>query len=220
MRLAEPRGATKTSQNPRSGHLGPGAAQGLDVAIAQGGAHAGRANERRVPHNEIGLRPLCPPCAHIAPLRHLRSFVGHGLAGDGVRFERGAIPAGEQLAGLVVRGLLRIPGEHGVAAFDVAVVVHHGFSHALVAPGADLPLQVADPQHELGQGGGAFVDLDAEQLLEGDGFAPQIKRVLRVAQVVELVEYFSPSRRFRCSSVTYKKLALPQAGSSTRVVHS
>ena len=30
----------------------------------------------------------------------------------------------------------------------------------------------------------------------------------------------SPSSRFKCSSVTYKKLPLPQAGSSTRVVQS
>jgi hypothetical protein len=117
-------------------------------------------------------------------LRHLGGFVGHLFAGHRVGFERAAVPAAEQLAGVVVGQLLRVPGQHGVAAFDVAVVVHHGLGHGGVAAGADVPLQVANPQHQLGQGGGAFVQLDAAQLLQGDGFAFKAELVLRVAQLL------------------------------------
>ena len=96
----------------------------------------------------------------------------------------------------VVGGFQVVPGQHGVAAFDVAVVVHHGFGHRLVAAGADVPLQEADPQHQLGQGGGAFVELDAAQLLQRDRFAFQAQAVLEVgigveAKGLQLVEHFA-----------------------------
>ena len=162
-------------------NLGPGAAQGLHVAVAQRIAHPLVSNKRRVPHNEIRLRPLRLPGAHVAPLRHLGGFVGHLFARNRVGFEGAAVPAAEQLARVVVGEFLRVPGQHGVAAFDVAVVVHHGLGHGGVATGADVPLQVANPQHQLGQGGGAFVQLDAAQLLQGDGFAFKAELVLRVA---------------------------------------
>ena len=173
------------------GHLGPGAAQGLHIAVAQSGPHGGGANERRIPHNEIRLRPHRLPCAHIAPLRHLRGLVGHGFAGHWVRLETAPIPAGQQPTGAVMRRLQRIPRQHRVAAFDVAVVVHHRFGHAGVAVGAEVPLQKADPQHQLGQRGGALVQLDAAQLLQRHGFAFKTQLVLRLAQGFELHQHFA-----------------------------
>ena len=138
------------------------------------------------------MRPFGLARAHVAPLRHLGGFVWYGFARYRVRLEGGAVPAAEQLAvGLVVGQFLRIPGQHGVAAFDVAVVVHHGFGHGLVAAAADVPLQVADPQHQLGQGGGARVQLDAQKLLQRDGFAFKAQLVLRVAQGFKLVDDFA-----------------------------
>ncbi len=104
-------------------------------------------------------------------MRHLGGGVGDGLAGGGVDGVGAAVPAGAGLALGVEQGALGAPGEHSVAADDVAVVVHDGFGHGAVAAGADVPLQVADPQHEFGQRGGAGVDFEAEKLLRGDGFA-------------------------------------------------
>jgi hypothetical protein len=59
--------------------------------------------------------------------------------------------------------------------------VDHRLGHAGVAEGADVPLQVADPQHQLGQRRGALVDLDAAQLLQRHRFAGQAQAALRVA---------------------------------------
>jgi hypothetical protein len=44
-----------------------------------------------------------------------------------------------------------------------------------------VPLQEANPQHQLGQRGGAGVDFDAPQLLQGDGFLA-VHEALCVAQ--------------------------------------
>ena len=38
---------------------------------------------------------------------------------------------------------------------------------------AEVPLQIADPQHQFGDGGGARVDLDAEELVRIDGVAAE-----------------------------------------------
>ena len=106
-------------------------------------------------------------------------------------FESAAVPAGEKLAVCAMRWHLRIPGQHGIATLDVCVVVHHRLGHAGVAVGADVPLQKADPQHQLGQRGGAFVQLDAAQLLQRHGFAFKAQRVLRLAQGFQLVDHFA-----------------------------
>jgi hypothetical protein len=62
-------------------------------------------------------------------------------------------------------------------------------------------LQVADPEHELGDGGGARVDLEAEELVRVDGDALQVEQDLAFAESCELVEHLASSR-FRCSRVT------------------
>jgi hypothetical protein len=127
--------------------------------------------------------------------------VGDGLAGGGVDGVGAAVPAGAGLALGVEQGALGAPGEHGVAAGDVAVVVHDGFGHGAVAAGADVPLQVADPQHEFGQRGGAGVDFEAEKLLRGDGFAFE-RELFWVSPRAASWLSTSPSRRLRCSRVT------------------
>jgi hypothetical protein len=67
-----------------------------------------------------------------------------------------AVPACQRLAIGSSRRLDRIPLEDSIAALDVLVVVHYRLGHGLVAPGADLPLQKANPKHQLGQSGGAL----------------------------------------------------------------
>ena len=164
------------------GHTRPARAQGLHVTVAQRLAHRPGADEGRVADDEVRLRPLGGARVQVAPLRQLCRLVGHLLAGDGVALRRAAIPARQQLPVRPIRRLLRIPGQHRIAAIDVAVVVHHRLGHALVAEAADLPLQPADPQHQLGQRRRARVQLDAQELLQRHRLALQAQAALRVAQ--------------------------------------
>jgi hypothetical protein len=60
-----------------------------------------------------------------------------------------------------------------------------------VAVGAEVPLQVADPQHHFGDGGGSGVDFDAEELVRVDGVALHFEQVLAGAQVSQGVEHFA-----------------------------
>ena len=57
--------------------------------------------------------------------------------------------------------------------------------------GAEVPLQVADPQHHFGDPGGAGVDLEAEKLVRVDGDAFELEQALRLAEVVQEVEHFA-----------------------------
>ena len=52
-------------------------------------------------------------------------------------------------------------------------------------------MQVADPQHQFGDRGGARVEFEAEELVRVDGEAFGSKPALRVAESVELVEHFA-----------------------------
>ncbi len=74
---------------------------------------------------------------------------------------------------------------------NVAVIVHHRLNHAGAAISADVPLQKAYPQHQLGQRSGALVQLHPAQLLQGHGLAAQVQRILRIAQGVELVQHLA-----------------------------
>ena len=173
------------------GHFGPGAAQGLGIPVAQGSPHRPRANERWVADDEIGRWPRGLARVDVAPLHHLRRFVWHLLARHRVGLGGAAVPAGNQLPVAIDQRLLAVKGQHGVAAFDVAVVVHHGFSHPSPPDGADVPLQKPDPQHQLGQRGSAVVDFNAQELLQRDRFAAHVQRVLCLAQCAQLVQHLA-----------------------------
>ena len=172
-------------------HFRPSPTQGLHVAVAQRCTQGAGTNERRVADDEICLRPFRLTRLAVLPLRHQRRFVRDQRAGDGVGFKGAAVPAAQQLAVVVMGQRQFVPVQHGVAAFNVAVVVHHGFGHGLVAACADVPLQIANPQHQLGHGGGAFVELNAQQLLGCHGFAFQAQQGLGFAQRFKLVHDFA-----------------------------
>ncbi len=57
--------------------------------------------------------------------------------------------------------------------------------------GAEVPLQVADPEDQFGDGGGARVELEAEELVRVDGEAVEFEALLRVAELGEGVEDFA-----------------------------
>jgi hypothetical protein len=62
-------------------------------------------------------------------------------------------------------------------------------------------LQVADPQHQFGDGGGARVEFEAEELVRVDGEAFGFEQAWPWPMSCNWLST-SPSRRFMCSSVT------------------
>jgi len=54
-----------------------------------------------------------------------------------------------------------------------------------------MPLQVADPQHQLRNCGGARVDLDAEEVLRRDGVAGELGDILVVPQLDQQIEHLA-----------------------------
>ena len=173
-------------------HLGPRRPQRLRVAVAQRQPHRPGANERRIPHDELRLRPLGLTRIHVTPLRHLRRLVRHLFARHRMHLGRLAIPARDRAPVRVRRQFLPVVGQHRIPARDVAVVVHHRLGDALLAAGADLPLQPADPQHQLGQRRRARVQLDAEHLAQRDRAAlhPELP-LRRLAQRLQPVEHLA-----------------------------
>ena len=171
--------------------LRPDAAQRFDVAVAQSLSHLQLPNERRIPHDEIGRRPLSRAWVQVAPLNHQGRLVRHLLARHRVHLEGLAVPALHQLAGRVAHRLLAVAGQHGVAVLDVAVVVDHRLGHAGIAKGADVPLQVAYPQHQFGQARRALVDLNAQQLLRRHRLTFEAQARLRFAQGLQLVVHLA-----------------------------
>ena len=181
------------------GHVRPRTAQRFDVAITQRRTHPLVANKRRIPHHEIRLRPRRLARVHVALQRHALAVVRHVLAGDGRGLHAHAVPATDRHAAFVEHVLHAVVGQHRIAVLDVAEVADHRLRRVDVAAGAVVPLQVADPQHHFGDGGGARVQLDAEQLVRVDGFAAErvgalaIQRQagLAVAEFVQRVEHFA-----------------------------
>ncbi|OQA30833.1 MAG: hypothetical protein BWY56_02448 [Acidobacteria bacterium ADurb.Bin340] len=165
-------------------HFGVGGAEGLHIAIAQGFAHAGVAQERRVAHDEIRFGPRGGPGFQVLEDGRLGPFIGHGLAGDGVHLEGGAIPA----AAAGVAGAA--PGEDGILLVDVAVGLQHGLRGRGAGVLAVVPLQVADPQHQVGDGGGPGFHFQALELARGHQHAFQRQGAGGFAQIQQAPLHF------------------------------
>ena len=170
--------------------LGPGGAQGLGVAVTERHPHALVAHERRVADDEVGLGPVGLARPDVAVHRHAGGLVGHVFAGHRVFLGGPHVPDGHRLAALVEKQLLGVVGEHSVAALDVAVGVQHRLRRLDAAVGAPVPLEVADPQHQLSDLAGPRVLLDAEELRRRDGCALHVqgRAHLVLAQVAQALD--------------------------------
>ena len=60
-----------------------------------------------------------------------------------------------------------------------------------MAVGAEVPLQVADPEDNLGDGGGSGVDFQPQELVRVDGVALHFEQVLAGAEVGERAQHFA-----------------------------
>jgi hypothetical protein len=58
-----------------------------------------------------------------------------------------------------------VVSQHGVAALNVLERAQNRFGRRAFAVQFEMPLQVADPQHEFGDGGGAGIGFQPEELV-------------------------------------------------------
>jgi hypothetical protein len=93
-----------------------------------------------------------------------------------------------------------------------------GLRRQAAAAGAEVPLQVADPQHQFGDGGGARVEFEAEELVRVDGQAFGFEALLAAPESVQLVEHFA-FEALHVFERHVEEIAEPQAGSRTRIWH-
>ena len=159
------------------GHRGVGGAKRLGVAVAKVFTHPARAEERRVADDEVGLRPDGGARVDEGVERADGLFVGDFAAGDGIDLKRAAVPDELGFAVGAFGEVFFVVGEDGVAALDVVELFEDGLGGGCLAVDAEVPLEVADPEDEFGEGGGALVDLQAEELVGIDGRALKAKDV-------------------------------------------
>src|SRR5690606_12143992 len=104
----------------------------------------------------------------------------HHLLGDGMLDAGDAIPSRDDVSIVIDARDSLIVLDQCVAVLDVAVLTEdRRIEPACVSVGAEVPLEVAYPEDDLGDGGGAGVDLEAEELVRGDGVATRhVERLL------------------------------------------
>jgi hypothetical protein len=110
-------------------------------------------------------------------------FVGDFTAGDRIGLKGAAVPDELGFAVGAFCEVLFVVGEDGVAALDVVEFFEDGLGRGRRAVDAEVPLEVADPEDEFGEGGGAGVELDAEDLVGIDGGALQVEEIGVVAEI-------------------------------------
>ena len=148
----------------------PGFAEGFGVAVAEGVAHAGGSDEGRISDDVIRLRPLGAAGIFVIEEGDGGGFVRDFLAGDGVGLGGVAVPEGEDFPadGIAARDFL-VVGEHGVLLADgLGFREQRAVAGVGLAGGFALPLEVADPEDELGDGDGVVGEFEAEELLGAD----------------------------------------------------
>ena len=60
-----------------------------------------------------------------------------------------------------------------------------------MAAGAEVPLEVADPEDEFGDGGGAWIDFEAEELVRVDAEVLQLEGEFTIAVFFQFKEHFT-----------------------------
>ena len=137
----------------------------LSVVVAKHFAHSPTPDERRIAEDIIGMRPFRPTGGYVVIDGGARGVVGYVFTSSWVSFVRNAVPAGNGLAVIVTCKFFFVVGENGVTVLDVVELFEDGFLGHGVAVGAEVPLEVADPEDEVGDGGGAGVDFNAAELV-------------------------------------------------------
>ena len=181
--------------------LRPRLPAGFGVTVAQFLAHVLAADERRIADDEIGLGPGGRARLQIGPEFGPRVLVRHVLAGDGVELVGDPVPAGDGAARSVAEHVPTVVGDDRVPFDDVVEIPEHRLGGQGTAAGAEVPLQIADPQHQLGDGDGARIDFEPEELVRIDGVRSR-SRLAWVSPRSTRASSTSPSSRFISSIET------------------
>lgn len=102
-----------------------------------------------------------------------------------MRLEGDAVPTHDRPAGGVGDVVHAGPGEHGVARLDRVTVAQDRLRRVDIAHGTEMPLQIADPDHRLGDASGPGIGLDAEKLMGTDRDALHLEQSLGLAELAE-----------------------------------
>ena len=164
--------------------------QGCYISVAQSIQHSQFSDEWRVSNYKIRPWPFSLSRVHIAIHESARRIVGNILTGDRVLLERLPVPATHRLTVGIEHRLLAVVFENGVPALDVVERLDDRLCGHSRAEGAEVPLKVTNPEHELGNGGGAGIDLDAEELVRVNGVTGSLENRLCFAQAVEHIADF------------------------------
>ena len=101
-----------------------------------------------------------------------------------MRFGRAAVPARDGPARRVEQRLDRVPGQHRVATFDVVKAADDRLGDVPQFPfRTQPPLQIADPQNQLGDDRGAGIDLQPQELARRHGDALHVEQHLAAADL-------------------------------------
>src|SRR5690606_23906592 len=107
--------------------------------------------------------PLRLARVHVVVYRRPRGLIWHHLLGDGMLDAGDAIPSRDDVSIVIDARDSLIVLDQCVAVLDVAVLTEdRRIEPACVSVGAEVPLEVANPEDDVGDGGGAGIDLEAE----------------------------------------------------------
>ena len=134
-------------------HLRMGGPKRQHIGVAEARAEILATDEGRVADDELGLRPVRP------------ARIRTGLAAPDDRFLRPVVPI-----------------QHRVAAMDMVEPFQDRLARREAAR-PEVPLQMADPQDEIGDGDGARVQLHAEELVRPDQQLADPAELLAPAQL-------------------------------------
>ena len=164
-----------------------------------------------VSHDVVRPWPGCRPRIEVVLVLTCSRLIRNVDSSDRVHPEGRAVPAGDGKAGARDPGTSVVVGEHRISLADVM----ESLEDRLWRPGLPMfpgvQLEVADPQHQLGHAGGpglSSMPKNCSGLTPIRGAGPP--RATSVSTT-------SASRRFISSMLTYRKLPVPHAGSSTFV---
>src|SRR5271157_2595250 len=163
------------------GNLRISGSKSLGIAIPKKSSHRPVPDKRWVAHNEVCFRPSGLPGIRKAKDKGPCRLVRHILPCQMMLLQCLPVPARHGLALSIQNRLFAVEVQNGVPAFDVMEGLDDRLSGHSRSEGAEVPLEVADPQHKLGDGGGAGVDLDAEELVRVNGVAGSFENRLGFA---------------------------------------
>ncbi len=160
------------------GHIGD-LEQRIEITVAEPIADIFATDEGRIADYEICLWPFRSAGVRVEPAFGPCALVWHALASHRMRLHRFAVPTRYWPVLLIFLEDFLIIIDQRVAVFDGPEAGQDRFvRHPLLPVYAEVPLQIADPQHQLRDLDGPRIDLQPEEVLRGDCVTGQIRNIL------------------------------------------